>query len=68
MKTTTQEFTKKKDCKHSVVFEPVGTTTDKPAFCGSVYINRTAISPGTTKIKLTLSLSEGGQDEGYNKL
>ncbi len=57
MNTKTQEFKFKKDCKHSVVFEPVSNTPQDPAIASAVYINKAVLPAGMARtITLTLTV------------
>lgn len=45
-----QTFKYKKDCKHSVVYEPVSDTPENPALTSSVYISRLVLPRPTPNL------------------
>ena len=69
MKQKTQLFVATKHCVHSVVFTPAlaNPATSKP-IASAIYINKAAIPPGTSQIKLTMSIPDGGADTAFNSL
>ena len=67
MKQITQIFVRTKDCKHSTVFSPaLANPATEKAIAQAVYLNNAVLPPGTTQVKLTLSIPEGGNDLGYH--
>jgi hypothetical protein len=62
MKTITQKLYRKKDCKHSVVFEP-RLSPDEDAITSGVYINRGMLihNPNVEVIELTLKVLDKGE-------
>jgi hypothetical protein len=69
MKTKTQLFVKTKDCVHSAVFSPAlaNPGVEKP-LAQAIYISRAVLPPGTTQVKITMSIPEGGADAAFNSL
>ena len=57
MKTITNKFTHKKDCKHSIVFACI----DEDALASAIYINKSVIPVGTIECKITVSFPDGKQ-------
>lgn len=68
MKTTTNTLIRDRDCKHSVIFKPIAMTETDKTIVTSVYISKSTIPVGAKECKLTISWSEGGQDEAYLKV
>ena len=58
MATITQTFHPKKECKHSVVFEPAGLQPNEEAIASSVYINKKHLKSLSNKIQLTLTTAD----------
>jgi hypothetical protein len=67
VKQQTQTFIRKKDCKHSVVFEPIGNNDpNKVDICSSVYVNRLAMPDQTVQqIKLQVLFPDGSNDQEW---
>lgn len=58
---TQQTFRFKKDCKHSVVYEPTQDTPESPALCTSIYLSRLVLPrPTPNEITITVEAKEGG--------
>ena len=55
MNQKTQLYIRTKECVHSAVFTPAlaNPATEKP-IASSIYINKAAIPPGTTQVKITM--------------
>ena len=69
MNQKTQLYIRTKECVHSAVFTPAlaNPATEKP-IASSIYINKAAIPPGTTQVKITMSIADGANDETYQAL
>jgi hypothetical protein len=71
MKSKTQTYKFKKDCKHSMVFEPVVQGGEK-VVATSIYIPRDTLEElGATRhqvVKLTLSVADGDGDQLFANL
>lgn len=58
MKEITQTFVRKKECKHSVVFEPIGTSPENPAVASSVYVSKAVLPDNTNRLELKVSFPD----------
>lgn len=58
MAKVTQTFQPKKECKHSVVFEPTGLQPNEKPIASSVYINKDLLKSFHNKVTLTLETQD----------
>lgn len=68
MKQIVQMFKLRKPLKYSLLFEPATLDATTPPIAASIYVEKGVVPPGTTEVKITLSIPSGGRDEEYNQL
>ncbi len=61
MKTIKQIYVRKKECKHSMVFEPIGVTEQNPAIASSVYVSKLVLPQNTNRVELTIGFPDASE-------